>query len=468
MALLLVVTLGLRFPHLGYSDYIGDEHKAFFQPAAGQSVWNFFMEQRKGPMQFAISYIPYLFTHNWRNELAERILFTIFNVASVFVFYALVKKLTKDWRVAFLAASLLSTNGFIVGFSRIAQYQNLNLFFSFLALYFYSDFRKRSLFGTVAFSLSLLSHWDAIFILPLVAIFLRNFLLDKSVPQLEKTRILITNFVLGSLILLPFLVPYIWHQISHAANKEYFTRRVELGNFNLRNYIFLIKLYNPFFTLEFLLVAIATSLLFIKRTWMYLVWFTVNFSLFAIFVKKPDTHVYNFVIPAILLGSVGLVLALEALPRFSKYLFTALTSIFLIFFAYQSYVIFVDHKVEYPWRREQLLGKNFLRTQIYNDADETPLFGFPLSRGWNEINNFVNAQNDVRGENFGYQTNEAKTISEWYMDVGYRQEGFYAIGIKWPLSFANDMKFTQFGRKEVVYEKEKDGEVVVRIYRVPF
>jgi 4-amino-4-deoxy-L-arabinose transferase-like glycosyltransferase len=175
LSILLVVTLFLRFPDLGYSDYIGDEHKAFFQLEKNESTWDFFTNQRKGPMQFAVSYMPYLFTHDFRNELAERLPFTIFNTASVFVFYAFVRRLTKDKWSAFLAAFLFSVNGFVVGFSRIAQYQNLNLFFSSLALYLYHDFReptknilRNTLLGTVAFSLSLLSNWDDKFVIPII------------------------------------------------------------------------------------------------------------------------------------------------------------------------------------------------------------------------------------------------------------------------------------------------------------
>jgi hypothetical protein len=110
---------------------------------------------------------------------------------------------------------------------------------------------------------------------------------------------------------------------------------------------------------------------------------------------------------------------------------------------------------------------DLLTTPEYTIYYNAPLFGFPHSRGWNEINDFINAQNVSRGEAFGYQTNEAKTISEWYMDAGYGEGGFYAVGIKWPVSFVNDMKFTQYGRKEIVHEVVKDGEVIVRIYRVP-
>ena len=474
LAILFVVTIGLRFPHLGYSDYIGDEHKSFFQPEEGQSGWEFFMEQRKGPMQFVVSYIPYLFTQDWNNELAERLPFTILGTLAVFVFYALIKKLIQNKTAAFLAALLLAVNGFIIGFARIAQYQNLNLLFSFSALFFYADFLRpgakilrNSLFGTFFLCLSVLSHWDAIFVLTPTLVLFGIFLLNRQILVKNKLGVFFANLALGCLILLPFLLPYINYQSGHN-NLEYFERRVsieEKGSLPSDGYEFLIRLYNPFYVLEFLTVAGVLALLFIRRTWMYALWFGVNFGLFWFFVKKPGTHVYNFVIPAIVLAALGTAFLVEKLSGIWRKAALAVVAAFLAFFVYQSYVIFVDHAVEYPWKQEGLLGGRLV-TPEYSVKDKPPLFGFPLSRDWKEINEFINYQNKMRGEDFGYQSNEVKTITEWYVDVGYEAQSFYGIGIKRPLSFVEDWKFPQYGGKEVVHEIKNNGETVVRIYRI--
>jgi hypothetical protein len=45
----------LRIVNLGYSDYQGDEIKAFYLPAPGQSIPEFLFTQRKGPLQFIIT-----------------------------------------------------------------------------------------------------------------------------------------------------------------------------------------------------------------------------------------------------------------------------------------------------------------------------------------------------------------------------------------------------------------------------
>ncbi|MDC0449087.1 glycosyltransferase family 39 protein [bacterium] len=482
---LLVLTATLRFVNLGYSDYIGDEHKAFFQPIPGQTTWNFIMSRRKGPMQFLVSAIPYQFTHDYRNELAQRIPFAAISVSAVIVFYFLVKKMTQNKLVAFVSAFLLSVNGFMVGFGRIAQYQNLNLLFSFLALFFYFDLLndskkethlKSSRLGTLFYSLSVLSHWDAIFILPVVIyIFIKR-------KDLELAQ---SNFRFGCLLLVPFLVPYTFYQLISPANSAYFGRRIELGHSNLVRYKLLIDLYNPYLTFWFLSVVGIIGAFRFKKNLPIFLWFLFGFLGFELFVRKPGTHIYNFVIPAIILAALGVDLLLKI-----KYLRTlaAVGLVFLLpYFYWQSCMVFLDHSKEYPWEQKRIfelreLGiteQKRLRRKLYGDAyikiynflrtetpkhtlgQKLPLFGFPHYRAWNEINEYI-------GGDVGYVTNEVKTISEWYMDVPYRLEGtFYVVGVRKPLSFVNDWKVTNIGNKEKVHEiYNETGDIIVRIYLV--
>ncbi|MBI2414393.1 phospholipid carrier-dependent glycosyltransferase [candidate division WWE3 bacterium] len=494
LILLLTVTLLLRVPNLGYSDYIGDEHKSFIRLDGGTSPISFFMDMRKGPMQYLVSYIPRLFLGDFRNELAQRIPFTVFGAASVFIFYLFLKKLTKSVPISLVASLLFCANGFVIGFARISQYQNLNLFFSFLALYFYTDFLeysnnllKNTLLGTLALSLSILSHWDAIFVaLPIVYFFV-VFLKNQNLSPGYKKEVILKNLLLGCVLLLPFLIPYTYHQIFDAANKEYFLRRVSVGIFALDNYKVLIRLYNPFLVLEFILVT-ATIGLFTRKSWLFFFWFLFNYVIFLFFVQKPGTHIYNFIIPALILSAFGVDLLVAKLPKYLKFLPVAIFACFFTFFVYQSYIIFVDNKIEYPWSRESLLtfvckdktpneillGKMtckdftaFFTTPVYKIEDNLPLFGFPMSRGWNKINDFINEQNQQKTESFGYTTNEAKTIAEKYMDSKYRvNNGFYIVAIRKPFSFVDDWNFSQYSKKQLVKTFYKDKTPVVKIYRV--
>ncbi len=497
LLVLLIVTVYTRFVNLGYSDYIGDEHKAFYTPEPSETTYQFFMNKRKGPMQFVVAHVPYLITDNFSNELAERIPFAFISVLSMVVFYLFVKKVTKSKATAFLSAFLLSVNGFIIGFGRIAQYQNLNLLFSFLTLLFYADVYlesnskkiiKSTLLGTLFWSLSVLSHWDAIFILPVVTVFFAKFIFSKKYEKGFKLKVVALNFLLGCLLLFPYLIPYARYQLANPENRQYFERRLELGHFNFERYRLLTRLYNPFLTLPFLVVFGLLGLFLIKRSYIFSLWFIIAYLIFELFVRKPGTHMYNFIIPLIVLSSFTLVFIYQHIPKLLKRAGIVLIVLFLSFLTFQAHFIFIDHIKEYPWEQKTFLDfknieeyyykKNKVKTRdrIYHSIttpkytieQKLPLFGFPHKRYWQEINDFIINQNRVNGESLGYMTNEAKTISEWYMDVKYRtDESFYLVGVKRPLSFSNDRKYPQIGGKNTVKEiRNEFGEMVVRIYRV--
>ena len=497
LAIIIGITVFTRFCNLGYSDYIGDEHKAFIELRDDQTLNDFFMSKRKGPMQFLVAHIPYLITGDFRNELAQRIPFSFISVAAILVFYFVVKKFTKNYHVAFLAALLLSINGFIVGFGRIAQYQNLNLLFSFLALYFYADllnnektesYLKSSLLGTLFWCLSFLSHWDAIFILPVVLIIFIRLLQNEDFIKEKRQKLILFNLILGSLVLLPFLLPYIRYQAGYQENINYFDRRIELGHFNLLRYKLLADLYNPFVTFYALGFLGLLGTFLIKRSYIFTTWFLFSYLLFELFVRKPGTHIYNFVIPLTILSALAICSIYKVLPKYLKKVWVVVILIFLVFLTYQTCCIFIDHKKEYPWEQKTLMDFHGIEEKIYEKIkvktkdrvhhsivtpkysmdQKLPLFGFPHKRYWNEINDFINEENEKNVEDFRYMTNEVKTISEWYMDAKHSLDRpFYLIGVRKPLSFSNDYKYPQIGRKKIVQRIENEfGNEIVRIYRV--
>jgi 4-amino-4-deoxy-L-arabinose transferase-like glycosyltransferase len=469
--MVLAVAAPLRFVNLGYSDYIKDENNTLFDAKAQRiysSFSSFLIHQRKGPLQYVTTYVVYLLTHDLTNELAERLPFAVANLLAVGMFYLLVVKLTKSRVKGLIAAALFMVNGFIVGFGRIAQYQNLNLLFSFLSLYFYLDLEKRplkgSLLGTLFFALSLLAHWDAIFILPPVIILFGKFLKDPAHVKTLKFKVILLNLLLGALILLPFLIPYITEQSGNSDNMRYLHRRLNIFGQAEFGYKTIIELYNPFVTLYFLLAAGVAGAVFIKKSWMYVLWFAVDFIFFVVLFFKPGTHIYNFLIPAIILCAVGIDELRHRFPKYSKVIL-GVTAALLVFFYYQSYMIFVDNRAEFPWTQETILG---LKTQDYTGrVYNLPLFGFPLNRHWVEINKFVNEQNLKNGTSLSYVTNEDAAISNFYMDTEYNLDSqFYFIGIKRPLSFVNDWSPKKYGHKTLLTSLSNNGETVVRIYKI--
>ena len=490
IGILLVGSCFLRFYDLGYYDYIGDEHKAFIEIPTGQNLLQFFMSQRKGPMQFLVSYIPYFFTHDFRNELAERIPFSIISVLAVLSFYFLTKKLTKNSTAGFFSAFLLMVNGFIAGFGRIAQYQNLNLLFNFLSLYFYADLLfnnkkliRSTLMGTFFFCLSLLSHWDAVFIMPLIIYIFFKFLTDSRFEKKYKIRIILLNFVLGCLLILPFLLPYVFSQTNSSDNMRYLSRRMGFGESDRNLYKLYIDLYNPFLTFWFLAASLVLSLIFIKKLWIYHVWFLIVFIIFDLFFRKPGTHIYNFVIPVLILSGAFFAYLIDYFPKILKYLVISLLGLCLIFFYFQTYMVFIDHSEEYPWSQKEIVNLTYtpkkvygkpqkppfkilyLKTPKYTIEQKLPLFGFPHSRKWNEINDFINKKVEENPICNGYVTNEDKTVSEWYIDANYELDGcFYVIGVRRPVNFVEDWNVTNIGSKTEIHSIEVNGNKVVKIF----
>lgn len=497
LAILFILLLAsiLRFKNLEYSDYIGDEHKAFLIPGQNQTTWDFLLKQRKGPMQFVVSYIPRLIVGNFNNELAERIPFSIISVLSVPVFYLLVKKLTKNKNVSLFSTSLFMVNGFIVGFGRIAQYQNLNIIFSLLALYFYSDliFEKKhlirsTLIGTIFWSLSVFSHWDAVFIAPVVLWFFISFFREKDFTIGYKIRVVLYNLILGCLILLPFIIPYVKFHTINTESTDYFERRIAIGKSNRKIYKMFIDLYNPFITFWLLVVLSILGLLKIKKTKMFLFWFAVCYIVFEIFWRKPGTHIYNFLIPIFILSGFGFDLLLEKSKKF-KVVPIVLGGLISAFLYYQSYLLFVDHAKEYPWEREIFFSlksvckkfpkmckwdnieDGYLKTQKYYheyEGQKLPLFGFPHSRNWDLINSYINELNAGSKRALGYSTNEDQVISIWYMNASYKSKGeFYFVGIKRPSNFVGDLNPPHGSEREIIKEFYRDsGDSYAKIFKV--
>lgn len=468
----------LRFPSLGYSDYISDEPGTFFYRGGKKdvqmSINEFALSQRKGPLQLVVGFIPYTLNGNsYDNELAQRLPYAIFSFLSIYVFYELIKKVTGNYLVAFFSAFLFSVNGLIVAYGRIAQYQNLNFFFSFASLYFYADLWKypknvikSSLLGTILFCISLYAHWYAVFILIPVVFFYSVFLLNKKYSNKYKLGVTVLNLVVGICILAPFFVPYFQYMFTHIdANTDYADRILGLTNpLSPREDLVQFQLYNPFLTTYLYLIGGLLGAVYLLKQKQYFVvlWFILVFTGFRSLVSYSGLHFYNFFFPLVVLVSYGFYFLVERFPKYSKYPIILI----LAFLFIQSYVIFVDHKKEYPFEQEKIL---FLTTPKYTHEKEyRHKTGFTHQRKWDEINDWVNEQNLKNNENYGYFTNEYPQITKYYMDTEFRSDSdFYAIGIKRPQSFANDYGFPQIKNKRTVHEIENgNGETVVKIYRV--
>jgi len=134
---LIIFSTALRLINLGYSDYQGDEIKALYLPSKGQSLIEFLIAQKKGPIQFLITYLLKFIDPSYENQFLIRLPFAIAGILSILFFYKFIKFHFGE-KVAFYSSLFLSSNGLFIAFSRIIQYQSFSILFSILCLYFLS------------------------------------------------------------------------------------------------------------------------------------------------------------------------------------------------------------------------------------------------------------------------------------------------------------------------------------------
>ncbi|NMB69920.1 phospholipid carrier-dependent glycosyltransferase [candidate division WWE3 bacterium] len=489
LSLLLLGTL--RFWNLSYSEYIPDE-TTVVTPVKRQQILNqdFLSSQRKGPIQFLVAYGVSLFGISVNNEFLYRFPFAVASTVSLIFIYLSIYELSGKRSVALVSALLIGINGFVVAFGRIVQYQSFNLFFSFMALYFYAKILRNSasfkrtftntIMGLLFLFLSLASHWDALFFVPaflyIFVSFCKNNWSDK---KLIKSFLLI-HLCVFLLVFVPFVLIYLRSFLSSQTHQSYFEGRVGFMVVNLQlliskftEFIDKDRLYQPLYFLEFVASLAALGLLTIKKTWPILLWFLFCVFIFIFTVKKPGTHLYNIYIPLSIFAAYGF----WVITRLFRNWFIVIPSVlFLIpisFFSYQNYLLFIDSSVEYPWDQETIY-KTITQKYVTKKYDQISLsnniIGFPLNRHWEEINKIILDDIKKSGntpEQFSYITNEVKSVSAFYMDIPYgSSSNMYAVGIKRPFSFEQDYSFPQFHNRRTISKIEYKGSMVARIYKI--
>ncbi len=472
--ILIILSAILHFKSLGYAEFQDDEKKAIIGLKKGMTTRDFLLNQRKGPMQFFVTQATIQAGVDKRNELGIRVPFAVLSVFSVVVFYFILSQYFQAESVKFLGGLLFVTNGFFVGFGRIAQYQNINIFFSLSALLMFILVTKRTvhvymyaLLGTLFFAISLLAHWDAIFFVFPISILFCQFLAKKEICLKTKVLTTLGCLGLGSALLLPFLIPYWNAQITNSDNIRYFDKRVGSSNYPLQRHMFIFELYNPYITYYLLLGLTAFSVINFKKSWMFWIWFIFNFLTIKYLMQKPGTHIYNYVLPAISLSTFGINIFTKNTKVF-KFAFASLVFILSLLY-FQSYKIFVEHKQEYPWDEKVIfkMGDREYKTVEYTDA-EVLAFGFPRYRNWKGINEFVNNDPD----NCTYISNEGKEISEIYMKASHgikeNRKCYYVVVVKRPfITGARNAEYPEASGKEpvFVYTNPNSDEKLVEVYK---
>ncbi|MGD8634760.1 MAG: glycosyltransferase family 39 protein, partial [Anaerolineales bacterium] len=447
MLVLLLTSSALRLINIGYSDYQGDEIKAFFIPETGQTWLEFLLDQRKGPLQFVVTGILGLFDPQYNNQLLIRLPFALAGVAAVAAFYLLLKRYF-SLDVAFFAALFFATNGFLVSFARIVQYQSFVILFMILAVYWLdkavrdSDFHVRGLYlGLLAWALAILFHYDGVFIAPIMFYLLYRWFRVSDQALISQLRPFIFAGSIAALLLAIFYIPFVISLSQSTLN--YWSARVsEEASTRISSSTVLFSVYQPIYTLKLYTILSAVGVIaalgyllarkfnfmgkitdrmseFEGLTWENLLvfagWIVLPYAFMEVLVYNPGTHIYSYLIPALIFPSFGLA-ALKAITRLligerigAWLAWAGVLGLFGFLFA-QSYSIFVDHRYEYPWEDEPFLVWTISKPNTSLQQDyHLALFGFPYYRNWESVRDYILTAPPASG----YTTNERRTIARF-------------------------------------------------------
>lgn len=474
---LVFITLWLRLVNLGYSDYQGDEIKVLTLLSPGQNLLDFLYQQKKGPVQYVLTSLVYLIHPTYREEFLTRLPFALAGILGIFFFYRLVK-LHFGSKIALYASLFLAINGIFVGLTRIVQYQSLVILFSVLSLYAFSLALKRDqwkiagvYFGMLFWAIALLSHYDGIFIAPLI-IYLLYCWYRQNNEILGSTRIkhLVLSITVSVFWVAVFYLPFAF-SIPESTWAYWLGRLGEIpGETEPASSIVTFSLYNPL-SVIYLYVALGLLSLFkAKKLVPILVWFLFPWIILELVIYDPGTHIYTYLLPAAILLAFGVVVLEELLGKLigSQYSRALNVTGLVVMFAFLSslaHFIYVDHTPEYPWEK-----RGFLLWTIGDPDTKYHLwaFGFPYNRFWEEIGEFVST-NESNGF---YATNENKSIASFYVPFQFdiNRSGYY-IHIHNPQSFrdklADDKIRYWTKRYEPVQVFENHGRVMAEVYLMP-
>ncbi|MFN2127426.1 MAG: ArnT family glycosyltransferase [Anaerolineales bacterium] len=499
ISIIILFAFVLRFVNLGYSNYQREETRAMFLKGKNQSSIEFLLDQRKGPAQFLVSRVVQVINPSYQNQFISRLPFAAASFLSVIFFFLFVKNLYNDL-IAFFSTFFFATNGIIVGLSRIVQYQSLVFFFTTLTLASLVFALKKPKFhvwglyiGMVSWALALLSHYDGIFIAPMVIYLIYRWIKESAIDLKEKYIHLIISSAISISLVAAFYIPFIFSITQ--STLSYFVSRVQVNPLEHKSgSIIIFNGYQPIFAFYLYLglavagfFAVGLSALKLKgflgeifknipgiltvnnlrTSYILVIWFLFPFVALEVIADDPGTHIYNYLIPLFIIMGIGIWYILPLINLFMRQTpsrvvyFAGLSFIFFLLFT-QSYQIFVDHRREYPWESKKYL---FWDIELPYKI-RLPLYGFPYYRNWEGISRYLAA----RPERMRYVSNEKKEITSYYLpDQRGKKKYMYIIYIRSPQIRVEDMvpEFSKLFRNETpIYTFEKNSQIYSAVFRV--
>jgi hypothetical protein len=205
-----------------------------------------------------------------------------------------------------------------------------------------------------------------------------------------------------------------------------------------------------------------------------IVWFVAPFIFYMALGGEPRSHVYTYVLPAMILAAVGLdAIANGVRSRWVRKAGEAAVWVAVAASAAVTGYMLVDHSVEHPWERKTVLGyelPNLVDSRIQG------VFGFPYRRGLERVGELFRA-----GELAGtFESNERNVTVVFYLGaqrssppgVSFDGPGSiapdYYIYVHRPFSLRRELPETVRDTYRLLRSIEENGRVTIDVYAAPW
>ncbi|MBV7336091.1 glycosyltransferase family 39 protein [Chloroflexi bacterium TSY] len=281
---LLVLLFGayFRFANLGYSEFQGDEARAVLRAAAViQGYDDVLFLHRKGPTEILIPAVVYALTGQL-TEATARFLFAFANLTALLALFILGTRLLGPL-AGWVAAMLLSFDGYFIAFARIVQYQSIIFLMSVLVVLMlyrlatqsdHSGLRNQGphtlrglMLVALLFSVGLLSHYEAALVV------IPGTLLLWQLRQGLENRIffsaVLAAVVLASLLVGSFYLPFVINPTFQDTFRYLASSRVgdAFPYNNLVDFVQRTTFYSTTAYLSLLIIGTLGALTFTFRRW---------------------------------------------------------------------------------------------------------------------------------------------------------------------------------------------------------
>jgi 4-amino-4-deoxy-L-arabinose transferase-like glycosyltransferase len=239
LLLVLLLAAALRLSFLGSAEFQGDEARAILLAMNVQHGHdNILLYHRKGPVEVLLPAAPLVLT-GLLNEGVARLPFALAGIGVAPSVYVLARRIfgpAEGIAVGLLAALLVATEGYLIAFSRIVQYQSPLVLMAVGALLcawrFYegTPHPRRALLTMAGLAaVGMLSHYDGIYVLPALAWLVLAGGWRHGWRGAQWVRGLAPPLLLGAGLLLSFYLPFFTHE-HFGGTLSYLTRRVDPAN----------------------------------------------------------------------------------------------------------------------------------------------------------------------------------------------------------------------------------------------